>query len=58
MLHFRAVRLMSLTKNLHSYHHKKLEAISSVKIYLKNQKEFINLHVHLLAEERGLYKHF
>ena len=25
---------------------------------VKKQNKFINLHVHLLVEQRGLYKHF
>ena len=58
MLHFRAVILMSLNKDLHSYHHKKFKAISFVKFVKKRQNEFINLHVHLLVEQRRLYKNF
>ena len=37
------------TKNL-----KRLYSLKSV----KNQNEFINLHVHLLVEQRALYKDF
>ena len=49
---------MSLNKDLYSYHHKTFEAISFFKVCKKNQNEFVNLHVHLLVEQRGLYKHF
>ena len=58
MLHFRVVILMSLNNDLYSYHHKKFEAISFFKFVKKRQNEFINLHVHLLEEQRALYKHF
>ena len=58
MLHFRAVILMSLNKDLYSYHHKKYEAISFFKFVRKRQNKFINLHVHLLVEQRPLYKDF
>ena len=58
MLHFRAVILMSLNKDLYTYHHKKFEEISVFKFVKKRQNKFINLHVHLLAEQRPLYKHF
>ena len=58
MLHFRAVVLMSLNKDLYSYHHKEFEAISIFKFVKKRQNVFINLHVHLLVEQRGLYKDF
>ena len=58
MLHFRAVILMSLNKDLYSYHYKKYEAISFFKFVRKRQNKFINLHVHLLVEQRPLYKHF
>ena len=49
---------MSLNKDLYSYHHKIFEAISFFKVCKKRQNEFINLHVHLLVEQRALYKHF
>ena len=58
MLHFRAVILMSLNKDLYSYHYKKYEAILFFKFVRKRQNKFINLHVHLLVEQRPLYKHF
>ena len=58
MLHFRVVILMSLNKDLYSYHHKKYEAISFFKFVRKRQNKFINLHVHLLVEQRPLYKDF
>ena len=58
ILHFRAVILMSFNKDLYSYYHKKYEAISFFKFVRKRQNEFINLHVHLLVEQRALYKHF
>ena len=58
MLHFRAMILMSLNKELYSYHHKKVEAISFFKFVKKRQKQFINLHVHLLVEQRASYKDF
>ena len=58
MLHFRAVLLMSLNKEQYSYHKKKIEAISFFKVCKKRQNAFINLHVHLLVEQRQLYKHF
>ena len=38
-----------ITKNVKRFH--SLE-------FVKNLKEFINLHVHLLFEQRALYKHF
>ena len=53
MLHFRAVILMSLNKD-----HKKYEAISFYKFVKKRQNKFINLHLHLLVEQRPLYKDF
>ena len=37
MLHFRAVILMSLNKDLHSYHHKKFKAISFFKFVKKDK---------------------
>ena len=49
---------MSFNKDLYSYHNKKFEAISFFKFVKKRQNEFINLHVHLLVEQRGLYKNF
>ena len=49
---------MSLNKDLYSYHHKKYEAISFFKFVRKRQNKFINLHVHLLVEQRPLYKDF
>ena len=49
---------MSFDKDLYSYHHKKFGAISFIKVCIKRQNEFINLHVHLLVEQRPLYKHF
>ena len=58
ILHFRAVILMSFNKDLYSYYHKKYEAISFSKFVRKRQNKFINLHVHLLVEQRPLYKHF
>ena len=58
MLHFRAMILMSLNKNLYSYHHKKFEVILYYKVCKKRQQFFINLHVHLLVEQRPLYKDF
>ena len=58
MLHFRAVILMSLNKDQYSYHHKKFEVISFFKVCKKKQNAFINLHVHLLVEQRPLNKHF
>ena len=58
MLYFRAVILMSFDKDLYSYYHKKIEAISFFKFVRKKQNKFINLHVHLLVEQRPLYKHF
>ena len=58
MLHFRAVILMSHNKDLYSYHLKIFKAISFFKFCKKRQNEFINLHVHLLVEQRALYKHF
>ena len=49
---------MSLNKDLYSYHHKKkLKRFYPLKT-IKKKNEFINLHVHLLVEQRGLYKHF
>ena len=58
MLHFRAVILISFDKDLYSYYHKKIEAILFFKVCKKRQNEFINLHVYLLVEQRGLYKNF
>ena len=58
MLHFRAVIQMSLNKDLYSYHHKIFKVISFFKFVRKRQNKFINLHVHLLVEQRPLYKHF
>ena len=55
ILHFRAVILMSFNKDLYSYYHKKYEAILLFKFVRKKQNEFINLHVHLLVEQRPLY---
>ena len=49
---------MSLNKNLYSYPHKKFEVISFFKVCKKRQNDFINLHVHLLVEQRPLYKDF
>ena len=49
---------MSFNKDLYSYHDKKFEAISLFKFVKKRQNEFINLHVHLLVEQRPLYKDF
>ena len=49
---------MSLNKDLYSYHYKKYEAISFFKFVRKRQNKFINLHAHLLVEQRPLYKHF
>ena len=49
---------MSLNKNLYSYHHKINKAISFIKVCKKRQNEFINLHAHLLLEQRALYKDF
>ena len=49
---------MSLNKEQYSYHQKKIEAISFFKVCKKRQNAFINLHVHLLVEQRPLYKHF
>ena len=58
MQHFRAVILMSFNEDLYSYHHQKnMKRFHSLKS-VKNQNEFINLHVHLLVEQRALYKHF
>ena len=47
VLHFRAVILMSFDKKQYTYHHKKFEAISFIKVCKKRQNEFINLHVHV-----------
>ena len=47
---------MSLNKYLYSYHHKKFEVISFFKVRKKMKR--IYLHVHLLVEQRALYKHF
>ena len=58
MLHLRAILLMSLNKELHSYHYKKFEEILLIKVCKKRQNEFIYLHVHLLVEQRAFYKHF
>ena len=58
MLHFRAVILMSFDKEEYSYYQKKFGGISFFKVCKKRQNEFINLHVHLLVEQRPLYKHF
>ena len=58
MLHFRAVILMSLNKDIYSYQYKKFEAISFFKFVKKRQNEFINLHVHLLVEQRNYIKIF
>ena len=58
MLHFRAVILISLNKDLYSYHHKIFKAISFFKVCKNRQNEFINLYVHLLVEQRPLYKDF
>ena len=58
MLHFRAVILMSFDKEQYSYHHKIFGAISFFKFVKKRQNEIINLHVHLLEEQRALYKKF
>ena len=55
MLYFRAVILMSLNKDIYSYQYKKFQAISLFKFVKKRQNEFINLHVHLLVEQRPLY---
>ena len=49
---------MSLNKNLYSYHDKKFEGILFYKVCKKRQKAFISLHIHLLVEQRALYKHF
>ena len=49
---------MSFNKDLYSYYHKKYEAISFFKFVRKRQNKFINLHVHLIVEQRPLYKHF
>ena len=49
---------MSFDKDLYSYHHKNFEAISFFYVCKKRQNEFINLHVHLLVEQRPLYKNF
>ena len=49
---------MSFNKDLYSYYHKKYEAILFFKFVRKRQNKFINLHVHLLVEQRPLYKHF
>ena len=57
MLHFRAVILILFNEDLYSYYHKKFEVISLFKV-CKKQNELINLHVHLLVEQRRLYKHF
>ena len=57
-LHFRAVILMSFDKEEYSYYHKKFGGISFIKVCKKRQNEFINLHVHLLVEQRPFYKHF
>ena len=58
MQHFRAMILMSFNEDLYSYHPKKIyKRFYSLKS-VKNQNEFINLHVHLLVEQRALYKHF
>ena len=46
---------MSLNKDIYSYQYKKFEAISLFKFDKKRQNEFINLHVHLLVEQRPLY---
>ena len=49
---------MSFDKEEYSYYHKTFGAISFFKVCKKRQNEFINLHVHLLVEQRPLYKHF
>ena len=49
---------MLLNNDLYSYHHKKVEAISFFKFVKKRQKKFINLHVHLLVEQRASTKDF
>ena len=49
---------MSHNKDLYSYYHKKSDIILYYKVSKKRQNEFINLHVHLLVEQRPLYKHF
>ena len=49
---------MSLNKDLYSYHHKKSYTISFFKVCKKRQNDSINLHVHLLVEQRVLYKKF
>ena len=49
---------MSFSKNLYIYHHKIIKAISFIQVCKKRQNEFINLHVHLLVEQRQLYKDF
>ena len=58
MLHFGAMILMSFNKDLYSYHHKIFKAIMFFKFCKKRQNKFINLHIHLLVEQRPLYKNF
>ena len=55
MLHYRAIILMSRNKDLYSYHRKKFEVILYYKVCKKRQNDFINLHVHLIVEQRALY---
>ena len=49
---------MSFAKEEYSYYHKKFGGISFFKVCKKRQNEFINLHVHLLVEQKPLYKDF
>ena len=57
MQHFREVILMSLNKDYIAIIIKYLKQFHSLKS-VKRQNELINLHVHLLVEQRALYKHF
>ena len=54
MLHFRAVILMSLNKDLYSYHHKKFEAISFFK-FVKKDKTNSLIYMYIYQQNKGHY---
>ena len=54
MLHFRAVILMSLNKDLYSYHHKKFEAISFFKFVKKDKTNSLS-YMYIYQQNKGHY---
>ena len=57
MLYYRAILLISLNKDLYSFLHNKCQVIlQSGTNSIRKQIRIINFYVHLLVEQRVLYK--